>query len=117
LSVEFFCIFNNKVVGVCLKIVVSEYDFYSMVFDNYSKLKNCIDEDQKAYFFQDSIEKLIEISRELNNEVFLQNAMMIISCLYHDKNIDNYEDISQDMETLKKKDQVLAKSFILKALE
>jgi len=102
---------------VCLKIVVSEYDFYSMVFDNYSKLKNCINEDQKASFFQDSIEKLIEIARELNNEVFLQNAMMIISCLYHDKNIDNYEDESQDIEKLKNSDKELVKSLILKALE
>ena len=102
---------------MCLKIVVSEHDFYSIVFDNYSKLQNCIDDDEKAYFFQNSIGKLIEVARELDNDVFLQNAMMIISCLYHDNNIDNYESESQDIESLEDTDKETARSLISKALE
>ncbi len=102
---------------MCLKIVVSEHDFYSNVFDNYSKLEGCINDDEKANFFQDSFAKLLEVARELENEVFLQNAMMIMSCLYHDKNIDHYESESQDLETLKETEKELARSLILKALE
>lgn len=102
---------------MCLKIVLSEHDFYSIVFDSYSKLESSINDDDRANFFQDSFVKLLEVARELDNDVFLQNAMMIMSCLYHDKNIDHYESESQNLEALEEMDKELARSLILKALE
>lgn len=96
---------------------MSEYDYYSLVFDNYLALENHLNSDKKTYFFQDSIYKLMEINHDLENEVFFQNAMIIISCLYHDKKVDDYETESQDIEDLEDKEKQLARSLLKQAFE
>ncbi|MFX1276624.1 MAG: hypothetical protein ACFFBP_05400 [Promethearchaeota archaeon] len=97
--------------------MIREYDFYSFVFNNYLQLEKNLDAETKDHFFEDSIYKLIEVTREIESEVFFQNAMLIIACLYHDRNIDKYDYSGKDINDLNTNEKHVAYSIIKKAIE
>lgn len=94
--------------------MTSELEYYSSVFSNYSKIKKVDDEAIKELFVNDSILKLMDIAKDIKSDVFFQNALTIVSCLYHDENLDNFQNEGKSSKELdsKEKDKLAS---ILKA--
>ncbi|MBN1801069.1 MAG: hypothetical protein JW891_06140 [Candidatus Lokiarchaeota archaeon] len=70
------------------------------MFSNYSKIKKVGDETIKELFVNDSILKLIEVAKDIKSDVFFQNALTIVSCLYHDENLDNFQNEGKSSKEL-----------------
>ncbi|MFX1236707.1 MAG: hypothetical protein ACFFAS_15010 [Promethearchaeota archaeon] len=92
--------------------MTSELEYYSNIFDNYSKIQDIDSETIKELFFNDSIIKLIEASKDIESEVFFQNALKIVSCLYHDTNINNYENQGKSADDLDSDEKSMLSSIL-----
>ena len=80
--------------------MIKELDFYTSIFDNFSKLNNILDDTEKEFFINHSLAELIKAANEIGSEVFVQNALLILACLYNDREIERYNYESKDIEDL-----------------
>jgi len=80
--------------------MIKELDYYTSIFDNFSKMDDILDDSEKEFFINNSLNELIKAAGNIESEVFLQNALLILSCLYNDREIERYNYESKDLEDL-----------------
>ncbi len=80
--------------------MIKELDYYTGVFDKFSKVDNILDETEVESFVNQSVTELEKVAKDTESEVFVQNALLILSCLYNDHEIERYNYESKDIEEL-----------------
>ena len=80
--------------------MIKELDYYTSIFDNFSKMDDILDDTEVAFFVDQAITELKKVAEDTKNEVFVQNALLILSCLYNDREIERYNYESTDIDDL-----------------
>ncbi len=80
--------------------MIKELDYYTGVFDQFSKVDDILDETKIESFVNQSITELKKTAQVTESEVFVQNALLILSCLYNDHEIERYNYESKDIKDL-----------------
>ena len=80
--------------------MIKELDYYRGIFDNFSRMNDLLDDTEKECFVNHSLSELIKAAGEIESDVFIQNALMILSCLYNDREIERYNYESKDIADL-----------------
>ncbi len=96
--------------------MIKELDYYTGIFDNFSKLNDILDDTEKEFFVNHSLMELIKAAGEIESEVFLQNALLILSCLYNDREIEKYNYESKDIEELDESEREVLVSLLCEEL-
>ena len=80
--------------------MIKELDYYTNIFDNFSKMDDILDDTQVVFFVDQAITELKKVAKDTESEVFVQNALLILSCLYNDREIEKYNYESKEIEEL-----------------
>lgn len=92
--------------------MIKELDYYTSIFDNFSKMDEILDDTEVEFFVNKSITELKKTAEETGSKVFLQNALLILSCLYNDREIERYIYESKDIEDLDDSERELLESLL-----
>lgn len=96
--------------------MIKELDYYTSIFDNFSKLNDILDDTEKEFFINHSLMELIKAAGEIESDVFIQNALLILSCLYNDREIERYNYESKDIEDLNDAERDIVVSLLCEEL-
>ena len=92
--------------------MIKELDYYTNIFDNFSKMDDILDDTEVAFFVDQAITELKKVAEDTKNEVFVQNALLILSCLYNDREIERYNYESKDIEDLNESEREILASLL-----
>ena len=92
--------------------MIKELDYYTSIFDNFSKMDDILDDTEVAFFVDQAVTELKKIAEDTKNEVFVQNALLILSCLYNDREIERYNYESKDIEDLDESEREILGSLL-----
>ncbi len=92
--------------------MIKELDYYTSIFDNFSKMDDILDDTEVAFFVDQAITELKKVAEDTKNEVFVQNALLILSCLYNDREIERYNYESKDIEDLDESEREILGSIL-----
>ena len=92
--------------------MIKELSYYTSIFDNFSKMDDILDDTEVAFFVDQAITELKKVAEDTKNEVFVQNALLILSCLYNDREIERYNYESKDIEDLNESEREILGSLL-----
>ena len=92
--------------------MIKELDYYTSIFDNFSKMDDILDDTQVAFFVDQAITELKKVANDTESEVFIQNALLILSCLYNDREIERYNYESKEIEELDESEREILGSLL-----
>ena len=94
--------------------MTSELDYFYSIMQIYSSIENDLSDETKESFMNQAVRKLMKVSSEIDNAIFFQNAIIVISCLYYEREVDNYTLEGKDLCDLDVNDQKEVSSILLK---
>ena len=75
-------------------------------------MDDILDDTEVAFFVDQAITELKKVAEDTKNEVFVQNALLILSCLYNDREIERYNYESKDIEDLNESEREILASLL-----
>jgi hypothetical protein len=94
--------------------LIKELDYYTGVFDNFSKMDDILDYTEVEFFVNQSITELKKTAEDADSEVFVQNALLVLSCLYNDREVEMYNHESKDIGDLDDSERKILDSLLCK---